>query len=107
MSELLRNIDVKFRVCVEPDDDGFHAYCPAFKGLHVGGETVEEAIDNAREAAELYLRSLVRHRDPLPVGDDFIIHREPARTHGDADDQATPVSGPISREITTSVPRVV
>jgi len=55
-------------IVVEPDDDGFHAFCPALKGLHVGGESEQEALKNAVDGAMLYLRSLIRHGDPIPVG---------------------------------------
>ena len=61
---------VKFvvRVVIEPDEDGFHAYCPALKGLHTCGDTEEEASNNARDAVFAYLHSLVKHGDPIPVG---------------------------------------
>ncbi len=56
-------------IVIERDDDGsFHAYCPAFEGLHVDGRTEEESVANASDALYLYLSSLVRHGDPLPVG---------------------------------------
>ena len=55
-------------IVVEPDDDGFHAFCPALKGLHVGGQTEQEALKNAVDGALLYLESLIRHGDPIPVG---------------------------------------
>ena len=66
---------MKFRilVIVEPDDHGFHAYCPAFEGLHIDGETVEQAIERTVDALEWYLRSLERHGDPLPVGPDCVV----------------------------------
>jgi predicted RNase H-like HicB family nuclease len=65
-----KKLGVKFvvRVFIEPDEDGFHAYCPALKGLHTCGDTEEEAYNNARDAAFSYLRSLVKHGDPIPVG---------------------------------------
>ena len=62
-------------VVVEPDGDEYHAYCPAFKGLHVAGETEEDAFEGAREAAILYLNSLVAHGEPIPVGPDCEISR--------------------------------
>ena len=34
------------------------AYCPELKGCHTQGDTVEEALTNLREAAELYLETL-------------------------------------------------
>lgn len=64
----IRTIKVSIRFVVEPDDGRFHAYCPELKGLHVDGATEEEAFENARKAAEIYIMSLIRHNDPLPVG---------------------------------------
>ena len=65
----------RIEVIVEPDETGFHAYCPALKGLHVGGDTEAEALKNARDAALAYLESLIKHHDPIPVG---IVTRESA-----------------------------
>ena len=61
-------IDFTIQVIVEPDEGGFHAYCPALKGLHVSGDTEEEALQNARDAAMAYLSSLVKHGEPIPLG---------------------------------------
>jgi predicted RNase H-like HicB family nuclease len=55
-------------IIVEPDDDGYHAFCPALKGLHVSGQTEKEAVKNAADGAILYLESLIKHGDPIPVG---------------------------------------
>ena len=60
---------LKVRVVVEPDGEGFHAYCPAFKGLHVDGRSQLEALDRAGDAVSWYLSSLEKHREPLPIGD--------------------------------------
>ncbi|MHB1294388.1 MAG: type II toxin-antitoxin system HicB family antitoxin [Anaerolineae bacterium] len=62
--------ELSFKVCVvvEPDGEGFHAYCPALKGLHVSGDTPAEAVRNAADAACAYIESLIKHNDPLPVG---------------------------------------
>jgi predicted RNase H-like HicB family nuclease len=61
-------IGFKIEVFIEPDDDGFHAYCPALKGLHTYGDTEEQALNNARDAAEAYLESSIKHGDSIPVG---------------------------------------
>lgn len=55
-------------IVVEPDEGGFHAYCPALKGLHTCGDTREEAIQNAGYAVSAYLQSLIKHHEPIPVG---------------------------------------
>jgi len=66
-------IGFRIDVTIEPDEGNFHAYCPAFKGLHTSGATKEEALNNVRNAAIAYIESLVKHGDPIPVG---IIIRE-------------------------------
>lgn len=64
----IRTIKVAIRFVVEPDDGGFHAYCPELKGLHVCGATEEEAFETAKKAAELHILSILKHNEPLPVG---------------------------------------
>jgi predicted RNase H-like HicB family nuclease len=54
--EVTRN----FTVILEPEPDGgYHVFCPSLKGCHSQGETEAEAMDNIREAIELYLESLI------------------------------------------------
>jgi predicted RNase H-like HicB family nuclease len=48
----------KLTAILEQDKDGVYAYCPELKGCQTEGETVEEALANLREAAELYLETL-------------------------------------------------
>ena len=55
-------------IAIEPDEDGFHAFCPTLKGLHVGGSTIEEALSRAIDAARVYLESMKRHGEPIPIG---------------------------------------
>ena len=59
-------IILQVEVFVEPDGDGYHAFCPAFKGLHMDGETEEEALRNTIEALGAYIRSLIKHGEPIP-----------------------------------------
>jgi len=61
-------VEFVVQIIVEPDEVGFHAYCPALKGVHVDGETEEEALQNARDACIAYLRSLIKHGEPIPIG---------------------------------------
>ena len=55
-------------VLVELDEAEFHAYCPALKGLHVGGQTRKEALENAHDAIIAYFRSLIEDSSPIPQG---------------------------------------
>jgi len=60
--------EAKVRTVVEPDGDMFHAYAPDFKGVHVCGETAEEAVRALHDAIRLYLASLAKHSEPVPLG---------------------------------------
>ena len=64
---------IKILAIVERDGDGFHAYCPAFKGLHIDGATEKEALERTIDGLKWYLNSLERHRDPIPGGPNCVI----------------------------------
>ena len=50
---------MKYKVVIQQDEDGrFNASCPELKGCHSYGDTVEEALNNIREAIELYLEDI-------------------------------------------------
>ena len=69
-----KGTQVSVVVMIEKDGDGFHAYAPALKGLHVDGATKAEAVKNAEEAVGAYLESLVKHGEALPEGEGLIVH---------------------------------
>ncbi len=50
----------------EPEEGGFSVLVPALPGCLTQGETIEEALANAREAIGLHLRALSRHGEPIP-----------------------------------------
>jgi len=57
------------QVIVNPGEDGFWvAECPSLPGCISQGKTKEEAIENIREAIELYVEVLAE--DDLPVPDE-------------------------------------
>jgi predicted RNase H-like HicB family nuclease len=45
-------------VVIEKDEHGFYAWRPELKGCQSQGGTLEEAMANIKEAAELYLETL-------------------------------------------------
>ena len=73
------SLRMRFVVAVDHDGDSFHAFCPGLKGLHVDGVTEEEALQNAVEAAQLYVESMISNNEPLPIGEDF--HAEADSIH--------------------------
>ncbi len=57
---------LKYRVLIEPDEDGYVAEVPSLPGCISEGDTRHEALENVREAIAGYLESLEAHGDPVP-----------------------------------------
>ncbi len=55
------------RIIVEKDEPGYYAYTPSLKGIHSTGDTPEEALQNARDAAALMLKAMIEDGDPIPI----------------------------------------
>ncbi|MBU4330909.1 MAG: type II toxin-antitoxin system HicB family antitoxin [Acidobacteriota bacterium] len=66
-------------VVIKKDGDGFHAYSPALSGMHTSGDTVSEALDNAKNAIVAYLMSIIKNGDPIPLC--LYEHRLPKPDH--------------------------
>ena len=62
-----KSLKFHVRIVVEKDDPGYHAYAPSLPGLHMPGDTQQEALDNAKEAAVLFLKSMIEDGDPIPI----------------------------------------
>ena len=58
----------KILIIVENDGEGYHAYCPDLEGIHVYGDTPEDALSVAKDAVEVYLKMSLAHGDPIPIG---------------------------------------
>jgi antitoxin HicB len=56
-----------YRIIVEPDEKGFHAYVPALPGCHAWGKTIADAREMVRDAIDVYLRSLLSDGEPIPT----------------------------------------
>jgi len=48
----------KVGVVIEKDENGYYAFCPELEGCQSQGDTFEEALQNIKEAIELYLETL-------------------------------------------------
>ena len=55
-----------YRVIIEPDEGGFHAFVPALPGCHTWGKTINEAREMVRDAINVYLRSVIADGQPVP-----------------------------------------
>ena len=49
---------MQFNAIIEKDEHGYFAYVPNLKGCVTQGDTVEEAMQNIKEAIELYIETL-------------------------------------------------
>lgn len=58
----------------DPEQGGYTVRVPALPGCNTQGETLEEALANAREAMALYLEVLREQGEPIPedTGDQAI-----------------------------------
>jgi predicted RNase H-like HicB family nuclease len=59
-----------FTVVLEPDREEPHRYnvhVPALPGCRTYGESIEDALANAREAIEAHVESLLVDGEPVPV----------------------------------------
>ncbi len=57
-----------FKVVVEPDDDRWHAYCPALQsyGASTWGNTEEEALRHINEVVRMIIGELTEDGIALP-----------------------------------------
>ena len=49
---------MKYAVVINHTQYGYDAHCPALPGCHSQGDTLEEAIENIKDAIETYLRMI-------------------------------------------------
>lgn len=52
---------------IEQGNSGFGVFFPDLPGCTSGGDTVDEAINNAHEALSLHLAGMIEDGDPLPA----------------------------------------
>jgi antitoxin HicB len=50
----------------DPEEGGYTVRVPALPGCITEGDTLEEALDNARDAIQLYIEDLEACGEPVP-----------------------------------------
>ena len=95
-SEGSKQLKFTVPIIVEVDTVGFHAYPPALRGIHMDGDTEEEALRNARDTAADFLSIMVRDGMPIPLS---ILSQDDARRLPKSQDQ----KGHRTEEITISL----
>ncbi|MEK7406527.1 MAG: type II toxin-antitoxin system HicB family antitoxin [Acidobacteriota bacterium] len=66
-----------FKVFVEPDEDRWHAYCPALlqQGAATWGRTAGEALKHIHEVVQVVMEELAEDGEPIP--EDVQVSEEP------------------------------
>ncbi len=65
MKKAIRVLD--FKVFFEADSTGGYVIsCPSLSGCYSQGETVEEALENIKEAIELCIEDMKAHKEKIP-----------------------------------------
>ena len=57
------------------EEGGFWAEVPALPGCYSQGETIEETMENVKEAIEAHLLALKEEREEIPTEEEFVIGR--------------------------------
>lgn len=50
----------------EPEEGGYSVFVPALPGCHTQGETLDEALENVKDAIRLYLEDMAAQGEPIP-----------------------------------------
>jgi predicted RNase H-like HicB family nuclease len=64
---IVKYLRFKVPIVVKKDSSGYHAFSPPLKGLHVDGDTKEEALKIGIKAAKIHLSVMIEHGDPIPL----------------------------------------
>ena len=59
----------------QSEEGGFWAEVPALPGCYSQGETIEEAMENIKEAIEAHILALKEDREEIPTEETFFIGR--------------------------------
>lgn len=64
-----------FKVLLEPDEEagGFVVVCPSLPGCYSQGDSIEEALENIKEAILLCLEDLRAQKSPIPNPNNTLI----------------------------------
>lgn len=58
----------KYRIIIEQDEDGIYIVtCPSLQGCHSQGDTIDEAIENIKDAIRLHIEARKEIGEPIPI----------------------------------------
>ena len=54
---------MQFPIIIEKDKDGYYATCPSLAGCSTQGTTYEKAVENIKDAIQLYVRDCIEDNE--------------------------------------------
>ena len=58
----------KYQILIEKDENGIYiASCPALQGCYSQGDTVDEALQNIKDAIQLHIEARQALGEPIPI----------------------------------------
>ncbi len=58
----------KYRILIEKDENDIYiASCPALQGCYSQGDTVDEALQNIKDAIQLHIEARQALGEPVPI----------------------------------------
>jgi antitoxin HicB len=73
---------ISYRALLRKEPEGgYTAVVPTLQGCISYGDTIEEALDMAREAIEGYIESLKAHREEIPTEKDVLEYTVLVKAH--------------------------
>lgn len=67
----MNTLNYKILLKKEPEG-GFTVFIPSLPGCITFGDTIDEAIEKAKEAIELYIKSLKAHGEEIPTEENIL-----------------------------------
>ena len=63
--------NLSYKIILRKEKEGYTVLVPSLPGCITCGDTVEEAIEMAKEAISLYLDDLLAHSEKIPTDQDL------------------------------------
>jgi len=63
-------------IIIEDESGGYVAFVPALPGCHTQGDTLQELMENVKEAVELYLETLTEEEKKELLRQRLLGHRK-------------------------------
>ncbi len=76
----MRTLSYRILLRKEPEG-GYTVTVPSLPGCVTYGDTIDEAIDMAREAIQLYIESLKEHGEEIPTEEDTLEYALVVEAH--------------------------